>query len=53
MHVRRGDYEKLSNVYYLQSTDYFSECAKLAESKKIAVFSDDVEWCKENFKNFF
>ena len=51
MHVRRGDYEKLSNVYYLQSSDYFSECAKLAESKKIAVFSDDIEWCKENFKN--
>ena len=52
IHVRRGDYKSLSQVYYLQDMDYYSECLSLCKANKFAIFTDDPEWCEENFKTF-
>ena len=49
LHVRRGDYTKLSEhhhnldiKYYLNAIDYF-------QGHNFMVFSDDIEWCKKHF----
>ena len=50
LHIRRGDYTKLSQYhhnidlqYYLNAIDYFN-------GYNFLVFSDDIDWCKDNFK---
>ncbi|ATZ80616.1 alpha-1,2-fucosyltransferase [Bodo saltans virus] len=52
IHVRRGDYLKLSDYhlnlplsYYKTAIDYMN-----ADDVTFLIFSDDIEWCKENFK---
>lgn len=53
MHVRRGDYvgNKMHEVadlsYYKKSLSILSEKIKI---EKICIFSDEIKWCKENFK---
>ena len=46
LHVRRGDYLKLTDIYGTLGTNYYSEslsrCAKVIGSKKVIVFSDDI-----------
>lgn len=51
VHVRRTDYLNLSHIhpvlnldYYKKATDYFPD-----ENQRFVVFSDDINWCKENF----
>lgn len=53
IHVRRGDYvyiQDFHNVldlnYYIKAYDIISK----EKEKNIVVFSDDIEWCKINFK---
>ncbi|MEA4910592.1 O-antigen biosynthesis glycosyltransferase WbnK [bioreactor metagenome] len=59
VNVRRGDYAnnpKIRNHHGLLSIEYFIEAVKyvvkekklLKEGVKIFIFSDDVEWCREN-----
>ncbi len=52
LHVRRGDYLKASHVHPCQTLDYYDEAVDLAAKSdtNILVFSDDIEWCKQNFK---
>jgi hypothetical protein len=47
IHVRRGDYVK--NPFYvdLTDTDYYEKAMALFPTEKFIVFSDNVEWCKE------
>lgn len=47
IHVRRGDY--VNNPYYvdLMETDYYQRAMALFPNSKFIVFSDDIEWCKE------
>lgn len=51
LHVRRGDfltipfYNKISMDYYNQAID------EIGRDKHFVVFSDDIAWCKENFKD--
>lgn len=52
IHVRRTDYLNLSNYhpfpgigYYIKSMDYMRNLG----INKFIFFSDDIEWCKENF----
>lgn len=52
IHVRRGDYKKLPQVYYLQDADYYKKCLELCGEDKFAIFTDDPEWCKEKFSEF-
>lgn len=53
IHVRRGDflkhpkYVKLDFEYYDKAYNYL---IKKYGQKKIYIFSDDIEWCKKNFK---
>ena len=50
MHVRRGDYVNLSEYHYNLSIDYYKNAIDYFKGYKFLVFSDDIEWCKENFK---
>ncbi len=54
IHVRRQDYLRfaykynLTTIEYLiQAMDYFLRCS---EDYKFMFFSDDIQWCKDNFK---
>lgn len=55
IHVRRGDY--VDHPYYHQlSIDYFLTALHHIpdyENKRILIFSDDIEWCKNNFPTGF
>jgi len=46
--VRRGDYYKFPNHHPLLTPDYYAKAVKMASAKEVWVFSDDIEWCKEN-----
>lgn len=52
VHIRRGDYLKFSNVHTdLFNTEYYkNSISYFGKNKNYIVFSDDVEWCKKNFK---
>lgn len=54
IHIRRGDYLNYPNHHPLQSIDYYTKGIELIKSKinddvQVVVFSDDLEWCKNNF----
>lgn len=51
VHVRRGDY-LLSPDYHLpQSLDYYNRSMDMFDPEStFCIFSDDIEWCKVNFK---
>jgi hypothetical protein len=52
--VRRGDYLKLNNLHTVLGMDYYERALaylkKHVTLDKIYVFSDDIDWCKSNFK---
>jgi len=50
LHVRRNDYVKLyPNIHPPQTIEYYQKALELLPSDlKIVVFSDEIEWCKEN-----
>jgi hypothetical protein len=52
IHVRRGDYLKFPNHHPTQTIEYFETAIKMIEDKtdKFLIFSDDIEWCKKEFK---
>jgi len=57
LHVRRGDYvTKYNNLYYQIPSDYYINSINFIKTKlskipiKIYVFSDDIDWCKQNIK---
>ena len=46
--VRRGDYIKFPNHHPLLPTDYYKNLTNFLTPYKIWIFSDDIQWCKEN-----
>lgn len=48
--VRRGDYLRLSEYHPVVSKEYLDRCMKLSKMKNFLFFSDDNQWCKDNFK---
>jgi hypothetical protein len=53
IHVRRGDYIKLNSIYHVLDLDYYVNALSYLDIMGITeylVFSNDMEWCKENFK---
>lgn len=52
LHIRRTDYLSLSNYYYILDESYYNKALSYFNKDiKIAIFSDDIEWCKSNIKN--
>lgn len=49
VHVRRGDYLTLSDYHYNLGMDYYNKAMEMLPGK-FMIFSDDPNWCKENFK---
>jgi len=50
IHVRRGDYLELSAYHHNLEIDYYKKAVKcFSEDTKFLIFSNDLEWCKENF----
>jgi glycosyltransferase involved in cell wall biosynthesis len=50
IHVRRGDYLELSDFHHNLSIDYYKNAIdKFDKNSKYLVFSNDIEWCKDNF----
>jgi hypothetical protein len=50
IHVRRGDYLKLPSYHPIQPMSYYNEAMNILrnDTDYFLVFSDDIEWCKEN-----
>ena len=51
IHIRRGDFVKFSDIHYLQTPLYYRraiyEIEKHIQNPKYRIFSDDIQWCKE------
>lgn len=50
IHVRRGDYLRFADSHPQQVMSYYYKAIELSGCNKFLVFSDDIEWCKNNFK---
>lgn len=51
IHVRRGDYLSLQNFHPIQSIEYYKNSIEMIGNKKhFLIFSDDINWCIENFE---
>lgn len=50
IHVRRGDYLTLPHHHPVLGMNYYNEAMKILDSSHYFVFSDDIPWCKENFR---
>ena len=54
LHLRRGDYTTLPDHHPVMTLEYYKEAAALVMDKlkrplTFVVFSDDIEWCRNNF----
>lgn len=50
IHVRRGDYLTKQEWHTVQPIEYYNTAINIiGDDKKYFVFSDDLEWCKQNF----
>jgi len=51
IHVRRTEHVKLNHLHPVCNIDYFNTALENFPSEiPVKVFSDDLDWCKENFK---
>jgi hypothetical protein len=48
IHVRRGDYKMFPDCHPILDKSYYDEAIKLIDYDKCFVFSDDIQWCREN-----
>lgn len=50
MHVRRGDFLKLSDTHVVQQLEYYKQAmAMFPKGTRFMIFTDDKKWCSENF----
>jgi hypothetical protein len=50
IHIRRGDYLDLKDYYQQLTLDYYKKATDLfGDEYCYVIFSDDIQWCKENF----
>lgn len=54
-HVRRGDFVGLSDKHPPVTVKYINKAIEMFPNKPIMFFSDDIQWCQDNFtkENFF
>jgi len=51
IHIRRGDYVKKHYHFPNQPIEYYTTAIKkIGDDSKFLIFSDDMVWCKQNFK---
>jgi hypothetical protein len=51
MHIRRTDYVTSNGYHPVQSLDYYQNAIDLiGDYDTLYIFSDDINWCKENLK---
>ena len=51
MHIRRTDYVTSNGYHPVQSLDYYQNAIDLiGDYDNLYIFSDDINWCKENLK---
>jgi hypothetical protein len=51
IHVRRGDYLKLSKHHPVCTIEYYKKAMQtIGKDNDFIFISDDINWCKENFK---
>lgn len=54
IHVRRTDYLSLQHVHPVLDIDYYFKAIEVfPKDFNFYVFSDDIDWCKENFPSHF
>jgi len=46
LHIRRTDYLNLPDYHTNLNFDYYNEALKVIDPKRLLIFSDDVQWCK-------
>lgn len=52
LHIRRGDYTKLQQFHPLCPMEYYEKALSFyPDDITVKIFSDDLEWCKNTFKN--
>ncbi len=52
LHVRRGDFLKFPSHHPTQTIDYFKKAiSTIPQGCVFIVFSDDIEWCRNNFES--
>lgn len=49
IHVRRGDYLTMPKQFPVLHIKYYNKAIEMFPDAKFLVFSDDIEWCKNNF----
>lgn len=49
VHIRRGDYIKNPNYHNVLSKKYYDKAFEMFPNHEFLIFSDDIEWCKNNF----
>ena len=47
LHVRRGDYVDLQSYHTLLPIEYYTEALSKLPYVHVLVFSDDIEWCRQ------
>ena len=47
LHVRRGDYVKRPEYHFNLDITYFKKALSLFSNEPVLVFSDDIEWCRD------
>ena len=51
LHVRRTDYLKSNGFHPVQPIEYYEKAISLiGDYERLLVFSDDIQWCKDNLK---
>ena len=51
MHIRRTDYVTSNGYHPVQSLDYYQNAIDLiGDYDNLYIFSDDINWCKDNLK---
>ena len=50
IHIRRGDYLPLTDIFVILDKEYYlSAMSVLEKSTSFLIFSDDIDWAKQNF----
>lgn len=47
--VRRGDYLNHRHIYNVLDMSYYNKAMEIANCNKYIIYSDDMDWCKNNF----